>query len=209
MKIIAINGSPRKNGITASLLDKAMEGAVLNGAEVELVHLYDLNYKGCIGCLSCKNREGKSFGKCAIKDDLTPILGKILNADAIIIGSPIYLGSLTGEARSFMERLVWPRMGTESAKKTIRTGYIYTKNATGEKEDVYSQHFKWGMGESESIVVTKTYPLEANYSKFFSAVINPNGNVEEETQKRKVEFEKDCKKAFEMGARFARIKANN
>ena len=52
MKVMAINGSPRKKWNTATLLDKALEGAASQGAETELIHLYDLNYKGCISCFA-------------------------------------------------------------------------------------------------------------------------------------------------------------
>lgn len=61
MKIIAINGSPRKNRNTATLLNKALEGAASQGAETELIHLYDLNYKGCVSCFACKIKNGKSY----------------------------------------------------------------------------------------------------------------------------------------------------
>ncbi|SPF52384.1 hypothetical protein SBF1_5670010 [Candidatus Desulfosporosinus infrequens] len=54
MKIIAINGSPRKKWNTDILLNKALEGAASQGAETELIHLYDLNYKGCISCFACE-----------------------------------------------------------------------------------------------------------------------------------------------------------
>jgi Multimeric flavodoxin WrbA len=54
MKIIAFNGSPRKKWNTATLLQKALDGAASKGAETELIHLYDLNYKGCISCFACK-----------------------------------------------------------------------------------------------------------------------------------------------------------
>lgn len=54
MKVLAINGSPRKTWNTATVLTKALEGAASQGAQTELIHLYDLNYKGCISCFACK-----------------------------------------------------------------------------------------------------------------------------------------------------------
>ena len=56
MKAIGVNGSPRKKWNTATLLEKALEGAKSQGAKTELFHLYDLNYKGCISCFACKTR---------------------------------------------------------------------------------------------------------------------------------------------------------
>ena len=71
MKVLAVNGSPRKNWNTATLLRKALEGAASQGAETEFIHLYDLNFKGCQSCFACKTIGGKSYGKCARKDDIT------------------------------------------------------------------------------------------------------------------------------------------
>ena len=108
MKLLAINGSPRKKWNTGMLLEKALEGAASRGAETELVHLYDLTYTGCTSCFACKLKDGKSYGKCAVRDDLTPFLRRYTDADALILGSPIYFGTVTGEMRCFMERLLFP-----------------------------------------------------------------------------------------------------
>ena len=102
MNVLAINGSPRKNWNTATLLNNALEGAASTGAATELIHLYDLNYKGCISCFACKLKGGKSYGKCAYQDELSPVLDKIAAADAIFLGSPIYFGNVTGEMRSLI-----------------------------------------------------------------------------------------------------------
>ncbi|MDF2572176.1 MAG: NADPH-dependent reductase [Sporomusa sp.] len=107
MNVLAINGSPRKSWNTATLLSSALEGAASQGATTELIHLYDLNYKGCISCFACKLKDGKSYGKCAYQDDLTPVLEKIEKADAVFLGSPIYFGNVTGEMRSLMERMAF------------------------------------------------------------------------------------------------------
>ena len=149
MRILAINGSPRKNWNTATLLTKALEGAASQGAETELIHLYDLSFKGCTSCFSCKLKNGKSYGKCAYIDELTPILEKAGEADAIIMGSPIYLGAATGEMRSFLERLVYPYLVYDAErsslfKKKISTGFIYTMGVPESrmKEMGYEQQLK-------------------------------------------------------------------
>ena len=74
MKVMAVNGSPRKCWNTALLLESALEGAASYGAETELVHLYDLDYRGCSSCFACKLKQGESLGRCAQTDDLAPIL---------------------------------------------------------------------------------------------------------------------------------------
>ncbi|MDR3667072.1 MAG: flavodoxin family protein [Ignavibacteriaceae bacterium] len=212
MKIIAINGSPRKKWNTATLLNKALEGAASQGAETELIHLYDLDYKGCISCFACKIKDGKSYGQCAVNDDLSPVFKRIEDADALILGSPVYLGAATGEMRSFMERLLFPYYVYDVShstlfKKKMPTGFIYTMglNMDGMKARGYEQHFKVTemlmervFGASESLSVTDTYQFE-DYSKYVATAFNP----EEKAKRRDEEFPNDCNKAFEMGARFA------
>ncbi|KNF07654.1 multimeric flavodoxin WrbA [Gottschalkia purinilytica] len=213
MKVIAINGSPRKNGNTATLLKKSLEGAASLGAETELINLYDLNYKGCISCFACKRIGGKSYGKCAMNDDLTSILNKIKEVDALIFGSPIYFGDTTGAIRSFMERLMFPYTVYEENypslfKKKISTGFIYTMNITDDYIDKagYRQNFNTTenfmrniFGSSETLIVTDTYQFD-DYSKYVSTAFDEKKKV----KRRDEEFPKDCKKAFEMGVRFAK-----
>ena len=82
MKAIAINGSPRKGWTTDLLLQKALEGAAAAGAETELIQLSDLTFSGCRSCFACK-RAGAETGRCMWKDDLQPVLDKMLSADAM------------------------------------------------------------------------------------------------------------------------------
>jgi multimeric flavodoxin WrbA len=212
MKVMAFNGSPRKKWNTATLLEKALEGAASQGAKTELIHLYDLDFKGCISCFACKTKGGKSYGRCAVKDDLTPVLRKIEKADAIILGSPIYFGTVSGEMKSFMERLLFPySIYTDPPRslfpKKIKAGFIYTMNVTEEmmQELGYIHHFKRHemtlqriYGASEYICSFDTYQFD-DYSKVVSDRFDP----EKKAWRRKEIFPKDCEKAFEMGVRFA------
>ncbi|MGA7143215.1 MAG: flavodoxin family protein, partial [Desulfobacterales bacterium] len=91
MNVMAFNGSPRKkNWNTVTLLHNALEGAASAGADTELIQLYDLNFSGCISCFSCKKISRKEDGICAVQDDLTSVLDRVRNADALIIGTPVY-----------------------------------------------------------------------------------------------------------------------
>jgi multimeric flavodoxin WrbA len=138
MKVVAYNGSPRKNGNTAILLKSALDGAASKGAEIQLINLYDYKYQGCISCFSCKLKGGIK-GRCAVKDELKPVLDKFTEADAVIFGSPIYFGNITSQLRSFMERIWFCNLlYTKKEKRTvfpkkINAAYIYTMNAP-EKE---------------------------------------------------------------------------
>lgn len=211
MKILAINGSPRKNANTATLLKKALEGATKHGAQTELIHLYDLNYKGCMSCFACKLKNGKSYGKCAHKDDLQPLLEKIEGVDAIILGSPIYFGNVTGMMRSFIERLAFPYTVydvnySSLFPRKIPIGFIYTMNLDEKRmqEWGYVSTLKGAenrlgsiFGSSEALYVTDTYQFK-DYSKYEVTAFSE----ELKAKRRKEEFPKDCEKAFDMGARF-------
>lgn len=87
MKAIAINGSPRKDWNTATLLKKSLEGAASVGAETKLIHLYDLSFKGCYSCFACKRKGSKLNGCCIINDDLTEILERTISCNILILGS--------------------------------------------------------------------------------------------------------------------------
>jgi multimeric flavodoxin WrbA len=212
MKVMAFNGSPRKKWNTATLLGKALEGAASRGAEPELIHLYDLDYKGCISCFACKTIGGKSYGRCAVQDDLTDVFSRIEQTDAIILGSPIYWGTVSGEMKSFMERLLFQFMtyteppGSLFPNK-IKTGFIYTMNVTEEimKEWGYAVNFNRNeatlrriFGESEYMCSFDTCQFD-DYSKVLATRFDPA-----KKKKRHEEvFPLDCRKAFEMGARLA------
>jgi multimeric flavodoxin WrbA len=212
MKLIAINGSPRKKWNTATMLEKAIEGAASRGAETKLIHLYDLTFRGCISCFSCKIKNGKSYGNCAVKDDLTPVYAEIKDADAIILGSPIYLGDVTGQLRSFMERLLYPYLAYTASCQTlfprkIRTGLIYTMNASEEvaqalgydrlfiANEGYMQRI---FGHVESIRSYDTYQF-----RDYSRVVSDFFDGDKKKKRRQEVFPHDCQKAYDMGVRFA------
>ncbi len=213
MKVIAINGSPRKNWNTATLLNKALEGAAAQGADTELIHLYDLTYKGCTSCFACKMIDGKQQGRCAMNDDLTPILRKIEDeADAIVLGSPIYFGAMTGEMRSFLERLLFaPTVYTKPPKsvfpRKIRAGVIYTMNVTEEtsREWGYGTMFsltegslRRTFGEAETLCCYDTYQFP-DYSKVVMEYMDPA----KKAIRRETVFPEDCRRASELGSRLA------
>lgn len=213
MKIIAVNGSPRKEWNTAALLKKALEGAVSQGADVELVHLYDLNYKGCISCFACKAKGGKNYGRCPVRDDLLPVLKKIEECNALIFGSPIYLATITGQMQAFLERLVFSHlkytMPPESLfPKKIPTAFVYTMGITeeGAKEFGYAHRFgaierllKIIFGErNETLFCYDTYQF-----KDYSKVVAPRFDSQAKLKRRREIFPQDCQRAFDLGARLA------
>jgi multimeric flavodoxin WrbA len=210
MKVIAFNGSPRKKWNTALLLEKALEGATAAGAETELIHLYDLNYKGCISCFACKKKEGRSYGKCAVADDLKPVFNKVEGADALIFGSPVYIGDVTGEMRSFLERLVFQYLTYTDPpdsmfKRQIKMGFIYTMGVTeeGMKQigyprfmDMISMFMTRTLGPLEALCSFDTLQFD-DYSKYVATRFDP----EQKAKRRREVFPMDCQKAYDMGQR--------
>lgn len=212
MNVIGINGSPRKQWNTATLVARALEGAAAQGAATELFHLYDLGFKGCVSCFACKTRGGKSYGTCVLRDDLAPVLAKIAAADALVIGSPIYFGTVTGETRSFLERLLFPSFtytvpyGTLSPRR-IKTGFIYTMNVTEEVSTKfgYEQLFKTNeryaqliLGPAETLCAFDTCQVD-DYSKVVIESFDPIHKAKRRSEVLPLE----CQRAFELGGRLA------
>jgi len=210
MKILAINGSPRKNKNTATLLQNALNGAAAQGAETELIHLFDLDYKGCMSCFACKLKDGPSYGKCAYNDGLLPVLEKIQTVDALVLGSPMYFDSITGYMRAFLERLMFPILTyTEGYKglleKKVPVGFIYTMNVTQDYMieagylhglQVVERYLQKLFGYSESMAAYDTYQFN-DYSKYVATAFDEKAKAKVKAE----QFPIDCKNAFELGAR--------
>ena len=99
MKILAISCSPRKQGNTELLLGEALQGAQDEGAEVELYSVSGKTIEPCDGCWTCMKT-----GECHIKDDMQELYKKLLEADGIIFGTPIYFYAMAAQAKTVMDR---------------------------------------------------------------------------------------------------------
>ncbi|MDR3567731.1 MAG: flavodoxin family protein [Syntrophobacteraceae bacterium] len=212
MRALAINGSPRKDWNTARLLEQALSGAAKQGAETELVHLYDYNFKGCISCFSCKEIGGKSYGRCVVKDDLRALLNKASEADVLILGSPVYFACETGEMRSFMERFLFPFLTYTPGYGSIfsgklRVGLVYTMNTV--EKDMASRNydkifpgtqgfFNRIFGNCELMFCTDTCQF-SDYSKYLSTCFDPQAKK----KRREDIFPEDCRRAFDLGEKLA------
>lgn len=99
MKILGIVGSTRKKGNTATLVKEALEGARSEGVETDLIYLGDYVIQDCTGCEACKDTY-----KCVVDDDMQKIYPLLLEADAIILGSPTYFYNVTAQVKAFIDR---------------------------------------------------------------------------------------------------------
>ncbi len=111
MNIIGICGSPRK-GNTEWMLQKLLGAAAARRAETELVLLRTAHVEMCRGCLACERRDENGAGTCNIEDDMKDILLRMLAADIIVLGTPGYMGLMSGRLKNFLDRTcpIWPAL---------------------------------------------------------------------------------------------------
>ena len=98
-KIIAILGSPREEGNSDILLNSAIKGAESNGANVEKIIIRDLQIAPCNSCGGCWEK-----GDCVIADDMQKIYPKLVDADGLIVASPIYFMGVSAQLKAFIDR---------------------------------------------------------------------------------------------------------
>ncbi len=98
-EIVIFNGSPRMDGNTATILNIIAKGAQDNGAAVKTYTLFKMKFMACQSCFSCRLTDD-----CAINDELHAALQKVKTADAIVVGSPIYMMQMTGPVKNMYDR---------------------------------------------------------------------------------------------------------
>ncbi len=102
MKVVAFNGSPRKNGNTQLLIKKVFAELETKNIETEMIQVGGKPIKGCRACYKCFKNKDK---KCSMKNDmLNECIDKMLDADGIILGSPTYFANITPEIKALMDR---------------------------------------------------------------------------------------------------------
>lgn len=207
-KIVVVNAGPRKGHNTDLLLKAAAEGAKSKGAEVEYINLYDLpDFMGCRSCFACKL--DKTYGKCIVGDGLAPVLESIRTADALIMGSPNYLGNLSAGFRALYERLVFQSLTYNAEepccnKHKIPALLIMTTNCPEEAYDKvgytklmadYKAMMSNFVGPTETLVCGDTLQVE-DYSKYKWTRFDPAAKLKRHNET----FADYEKSAFEMGA---------
>ena len=207
-KIIIIDGGPRKTFNTAAMLQSFAEGAASVSEEIEVktVRLYDLDYKGCISCLACKLK-GRASDICRFKDALTPVLEEIATADGLVLGSPIYFGDITGQMRTFLERLTFPWLSYNdyslTAPRRMPVVLVETMNGTPERNNSNGYGtMEWpieiALGEPERLVAYNTYQVK-DYARYELA-----GFSEEAKRRYRDEhWQHDLQQAHDAGRRMA------
>ena len=216
MKIIGINGSPRKNWNSSRLLASALEGAAAAGAETKNVNLFDLNFHGCRSCFACKLLGASTFGRCAWKDGLSPLLDEIRdNCDGIILSAPVYFSDFPGAVRDLIERLFFPLLTYSEhnievgrpmrnalvidmgASEEMSTQFGYPQRLWGkETMGTFPLVCEWLLGSCEVLPVYDSYQF-SDYSKYSSSLFD----LAHKTKALNEELPKSLAKANELGRR--------
>jgi len=128
MKVVAFNGSPRKEGNTYQSLQVVMGELQKEGIETEVVQLGGKNIHGCIACYKCFKNKDK---ECSIKDDgVNDYIKKMMEADGIIIGSPVYFSNVTSEVKAFIDRAgLVARANDNLLKRKVGAGVVAVRRA--------------------------------------------------------------------------------
>lgn len=114
MKALLINGSPHAKGCTYTALSELKHTLEAEGIETELIHVGNQDVRGCIACGQCRK-----LGKCVFDDVVNEVASRLAEADAFVIGAPVYYSSPAGGAISFMDRLFF---STFNFDKTMKVG---------------------------------------------------------------------------------------
>lgn len=126
MKVLAINGSARKNGNTAIAINAVLEPIIEEGIETEIIQLSGEKIRGCTACYKCKEKLNK---RCVIENDIVnDIIQKLLNVDAVIFASPTYFADMTSELKAVIDRVgVVSRCNGNMLKRKIGAAVVVAR----------------------------------------------------------------------------------
>ena len=165
MKIVAVNGSARRNGNTAILLRAALEPFQAAGHECELIQLAGKQIRGCTACYKCEAT--KDLTCSGLSDDADPVIDAMIGADALLLGSPVYFGDVPAELKAIIDRAgmvgrqngnVWARKPGAAVVAVRRAGAIHAFDTInhffliGEMLVVGSSYWNVGIGRNKGEV---------------------------------------------------------
>ena len=136
MKALLINGSPRPHGCTYTALTELKNTLEGEGIEVELIHVGNRDIRGCIACRKCRE-----LGKCVFDDIVNEVAPKLAEADAFVIGAPVYYASPAGGAISFLDRLFFSTSGVDKTMKVGAAVVTCRRGGNTSSFDVLNKYF--------------------------------------------------------------------
>ena len=128
LKVVAFNGSPRKDGNTATLLKRVLQVLEARGIKTELIQLAGTPLRGCNACRTCLTTKNK---RCAIEDDnVNEYIQKMLEADGIILGSPVYFSMMTPELKALIDRVGYvARANSDMFRRKVGAAVVSVRRA--------------------------------------------------------------------------------
>ncbi len=200
MKTVVINADPKMKQEIGKLLKSASEGAESVGSEVEYFNLYKIDLRGCMVCTICKKKNKENF-KCYWKDDLSPIIEKILNADTLLIGSQIFFNEPTSHFRALVERLIYCIISYDRNyyyKGKVNVGIFYSVISPKKH---FEKKVRPNLKSTEDLfkLLNGEVKVYVNYKGMTS-----KKKTEEEIKEMEKQFEMDLKNAFEIGAELSK-----
>ena len=141
MRVIGFNGSPRKEGSTAFLVDKILEGAREAGAATRIFQLNEMAIKPCQSCFGCK----RGSLKCGQKDDMAMLYDEIDQADAIVLGTPLYMWQMSAQAKTFTDRL-FAFFGSEMNSRIKGKPLVFAVNHGNADSGIFRSYLDYTKG---------------------------------------------------------------
>lgn len=138
MKALLVNGSPRAKGCTYTALSELAKTLEAEGIETELLHVGHKDIRGCMGCRKCRST---GSGKCVFDDIVNETAPKLAEADAFVIGSPVYFASPAGGVISFMDRLFYSTMNINKSMKVGAAVVSCRRGGNTATFDVLNKYF--------------------------------------------------------------------
>ena len=135
-KVILLNGSPHPDGCTAAALDEMIKIFEQEGIETEVIQVGGRNIRGCLSCSRCRE-----LGRCVINDLVNEVRSKLLEADGMVIGSPVFYGSPNGELLSLLDRLFFSLEGTSKHMKVGASVVSCRRGGNTAAFDVLNKYF--------------------------------------------------------------------
>lgn len=197
MKTVVINAGPKRRDVTAQLAQSALKGAESAGAEVEYVDLYKLNLSGCRACMICKRDE--DVCKCFWKDELSPLIERIFDSDALLIAVPIFFSNPSSHYIAFLERLIFALVSFKTGNKfkgKVNVGLFYTVEYP---LDYFEKSVRPNLKQSEDLLemLNGTVVIDS-----FSTITKTerSSKSEDEINLKEEQLSRDLASIFEIGA---------
>lgn len=170
MKVVAINGSPRRNGNTAGALKIACEELEKEGIETEIIQIGGKRFSGCVNCGQCGKNQNR---RCGIEnDDMNSVIEKLYEADGIIIGSPVYFSNVTTEVKALIDRAGFVSMVNGNPLRRKVGAAVVAAGRVGSNVAYSAINYLFGMSE-----------MVTAHSKHWNMTLSYNvGDLEKDVQ---------------------------